>query len=72
MEPMRPGLELLDDQPEFMFGGLFYGVQGMRVGGVRRLRVAPRLAYRDVGVPGVIPPNAMLTVEVAVLSERAV
>jgi len=27
-----------------MFAGLFYGVQGMRVGGTRRLRVAPHLA----------------------------
>src|SRR5687767_400718 len=37
-----------------MFAGLRYGVDGMRVGGTRRLRVAPHLAYRDAGVPGVI------------------
>ena len=55
----------------FMFAGLFYGVQGMRVGGTRRLRIAPHLAYREAGVPGSIPPNALLTVEVAVLSERS-
>lgn len=55
---------------EFMFGGLFYGVQGMRVGGTRRIRVAPHLAYREAGVPGVVPPNALLVVEVQVLSER--
>jgi hypothetical protein len=55
---------------EFMFGGLFYGVQGMRVGGARRIRVAPHLAYREAGVPGVVPPNALLIVEVQVLSKR--
>lgn len=55
---------------EFMFAGLFYGVEAMRIYGVRRLRVAPHLAYRGVGVPGVIPSNALLTVEVAVLSKR--
>ena len=56
---------------EYMFNGLFYGVEGMRVGGVRRLRIAPHLGYGAAGVPGIIPPNALLTVEVAVLSERA-
>lgn len=57
---------------EFMFAGLFYGVEGMRVGGRRRFRVAPHLAYREAGVPGVIPPNALLTVEIEVVSRRAV
>jgi hypothetical protein len=55
---------------EYMFAGLFYGVEGMRVGGTRRLRVAPHLAYREVGVPSVIPPNALLTVEVQILDAR--
>ena len=54
-----------------LFAGLFYGVLGMRVGGTRTLRVAPHLAYGDQGVPGVIPENALLTVEVSVLSERS-
>jgi hypothetical protein len=53
-----------------MFAGLFYGVEGMRVGGIRRIRVAPHLAYREAGVPGVVPPNALLTVEIHVISER--
>jgi hypothetical protein len=55
---------------ECMFAGLFYGVDGMRVGGTRRLRVAPHLAYREAGVPGIIPANALLTVEVQILGER--
>ena len=52
------------------FAGLFYGLQGMRVGGTRTLRIAPHLGYGEQGVPGVIPANALLTVEVTVLSER--
>ena len=55
---------------ESMFSGLFYGFAKMRVGGTRRLRIAPRLAYREAGLPGVIPPNALLTVEVCIVDER--
>jgi FKBP-type peptidyl-prolyl cis-trans isomerase len=43
--------------------GLERGVIGMRVGGVRKLRVSPHLGYRDQEVPG-IPPNAVLNFEV--------
>ena len=43
----------------------------MRVGGRRRIRVAPHLAYGEAGVPGVIPPNALLTVVVEIVSQRA-
>ena len=52
-----------------LMAGLYYGMLGMRVGGRRRLRVAPHLAYGQPGVPGVIPENALLIAEVAVLSE---
>jgi hypothetical protein len=51
-----------------LIAGLFYGVDGMRVGGTRRLEIAPHLAYGDRGVPGVIPPDALLTAEIAILS----
>jgi len=47
--------------------GLFYGVEGMRVGGTRRLEIAPHLAYGERGVPGSVPPNAMLIVEITIL-----
>jgi hypothetical protein len=50
-----------------LINGLFYGLDGMRVGGTRRLEIAPHLAYGERGVPGVIPPNAVLRVEVTVL-----
>jgi hypothetical protein len=49
-----------------MFAGLFYGVEGMRVGGQRKLRIAPHLAYGEAGVPDTVPPNALLMVEVTV------
>jgi hypothetical protein len=49
-----------------MFAGLFYGVQGMRVGGERKLRIAPHLGYGEAGVPDIIPSNALLLVDVRV------
>jgi hypothetical protein len=52
-----------------LVSGLFYGVEGMRVGGTRRLEVAPHLAYGDRGVPGVIPSGAVLIAEITILGE---
>jgi len=52
-----------------LINGLFYGVEGMRIGGTRRLEIAPHLAYADRGVPGVIPAGAMLTAEITILAE---
>jgi hypothetical protein len=54
-----------------LVNGLFYGVEGMRVGGTRRFEIAPHLAYGDRGVPGVIPPGAVLTAELTVLAACA-
>ncbi|MBY0231073.1 MAG: FKBP-type peptidyl-prolyl cis-trans isomerase [Gemmataceae bacterium] len=50
-----------------VIAGLGLGVQGMRVGGKRRLRISPHLGYGDRAVPGV-PPNAVLLIEVELLS----
>jgi FKBP-type peptidyl-prolyl cis-trans isomerase len=47
--------------------GLFYGVEGMHVGGTRQLEIAPHLAYGDRGVPGVVPAGALLTAEISIL-----
>jgi hypothetical protein len=52
-----------------LINGLFYGIDGMKVGGLRRLEIAPHLAYGDRGVPGVIPPNAALTAEIEILEQ---
>jgi FKBP-type peptidyl-prolyl cis-trans isomerase len=44
--------------------GIEKALMGMRVGGFRRVRVSPHLAYRDRGLPGLIPPDAVLNISV--------
>jgi FKBP-type peptidyl-prolyl cis-trans isomerase FkpA len=46
------------------------GVQGMQVGGTRKLTIPPQLGYGARGAGGVIPPDATLVFEVELLAVR--
>jgi FKBP-type peptidyl-prolyl cis-trans isomerase (trigger factor) len=44
--------------------GVEHALMGMKVGGYRKVRISPHLAYRDKSIPDLIPPDAVLICEI--------
>lgn len=44
--------------------GIEHSLIGMKPGGYRKVKVSPHLAYRERGIPNLIPANALLVVEI--------
>jgi hypothetical protein len=67
------GTTLLTDlriDRENQFAGLFQGIEGMRIGGCRKLKKSPHPAYGEHGIPGKIPPQALIIAEIEFIGER--
>ena len=47
-----------------VIAGIEHALMNMKVGGYRKVRVSPHLAYRDAGIPDLIPPGAVLICEI--------
>ena len=47
-----------------VMAGIEHALIGMKVGGYRKVRISPHLAYRDKGLPELIPPHAVLVAEI--------
>ncbi len=55
---------------ENLFAGLFQGIEGMRIGGARKLKISPHLAYGETGIPGKVPAQALIIAEIEFIEER--
>ena len=41
-----------------------YSLYGMKAGGYKKIKTSPHLAYREKGIPGLIPGDSALTIEI--------
>jgi len=61
------GVELIDHVvtlgKRHCIAGIEQSLYGMQPGGYREILVSPHLAYRQVGVPNLIPANALLRIQ---------
>jgi hypothetical protein len=57
---------------ENIIAGIYYSLEGMKIGGYRKVLIAPHLAYREEGLPGLVPENAMIVAEIKVLKESII
>lgn len=55
---------------EDLIAGLFQGIEGMRIGGRRKLKISPHLAYGEKGIPGRVPAQAVIIAEIEFIEER--
>jgi FKBP-type peptidyl-prolyl cis-trans isomerase 2 len=47
-----------------VIAGVEHALIGMTVGGYRKVRISPHLAYSGKGIPDLIPPDAVLVAEI--------
>lgn len=69
------GTTLLTDlriDREDLVAGLFQGIEGIRIGGRRKLKISPHLAYGESGIAGKIPPRAVIVAEIEIIAERII
>lgn len=50
--------------------GIEYSIEGMKQGGKRKVKISPHLGYKEAGLKGLIPSNAVLIYEIEVLDVK--
>ena len=69
------GTELVEHTLEIgkrhAIAGIEKALVGMKKNGYREILVSPHLAYREKGIPGMIPENAMLRIKLWVQDVRS-